>query len=99
MDFFDKRVLPKSHHSAVSVNFTVISQNHIILPNFVSFHGDAHTFMCLFQKLSSTAFKSKASQRKDHKINVFKYMKSMLFFSFILRNCGTTWIFFQKCFM
>lgn len=62
----------------VSVNFTVVSQNHIILPRFLfCFHGvKMHKLSGVFQKSSSNTCKSKASQGKNQ-ISVSKYVKSV----------------------
>lgn len=72
--------------------------NHIILPRFLFFFHRAkmHKLSGVFQKLSSNTCKSKASQGKNQKINVSMYVKSVLFFSLILRNSRTTLIFFSK---
>lgn len=63
-----------------SVNFAVVSQNHIVLPRFFfCFHGaKVHKLSSVFQKLSSNTGKSKASQGKNQKVNVPVYVKNVV---------------------
>lgn len=84
----------------ISVNFAVVSQNHIVLPRFLflfSWSENAQTFWCLSEVVLQHMQEQSISRKKSENKCFHKGEKCS--FSLILRNCRTTLIFFSKYLM